>query len=80
MAKDAGAIEKDLDFSKLKVMTDLPQISTKDFSKEDVKKIHDLANKIQKEGNYEQIKDKISNILGWGVNNLSHEQYSRKKI
>jgi radical SAM superfamily enzyme YgiQ (UPF0313 family) len=71
MAKDEGAIEKDLDFSKLKVMTDLPQISTKDFSKEDVKNIHDLANKIQKEGNYEQIKDKIPNILGWGQMSLS---------
>lgn len=65
MAKNMGAIEHELDFSKLKVMTDLPQIATKDFTKEDVKKIHNLAGEIQKKNNYNEIKDKIPAILGW---------------
>lgn len=65
MAKDLGAIKGDLDLSRLKVMTEVPQIATKDFSREDVKKIHDLANDILAKRNYEVIKNKIPEILGW---------------
>ncbi len=65
MAKSMGAIKGDLDLSRLKVMTDTLQIETKDFTKEDVRKIHNLAYDILGKGNYEEIKDKIPKILGW---------------
>ena len=65
MAKEIGAIKDDLDFSRLKVLTDTPQVETKDFTREDVKKIYDLAYDLLYKGNYEEIKDKIPEILGW---------------
>jgi anaerobic magnesium-protoporphyrin IX monomethyl ester cyclase len=64
-AVEMGALEKNLDLGRLKVMTDTPQIETKDFSRKDVKKIYDLAYKLLEKRNYEEIKDKIPNILGW---------------
>lgn len=54
-----------LNISKLRFTTDLPQVETKDFTKEDVKKIYNLAYDILNKGNYEEIKDKLKNILGW---------------
>ncbi len=64
-AMDAGIIDKNLDISKLKSCTDTPQVETKDFTREDVKKIHTLACDISKKRNYQEIKDKIPKILGW---------------
>lgn len=61
----AGIIDENLDITKLKFSTDRPQIETKDFSKEDVQKIFDLARSISNSDNYEEIKDKIPEILGW---------------
>jgi len=65
MAKEMGAIKEELDLSRLKVMTEVPQIATKDFTREDVKKIHTLANDILAKRNYETIKDKLPELLGW---------------
>ena len=62
-----GAIEKGLNISKLRFTTDTPQVETKDFTREDVKKIYDLAYDILKNGNYEKIKNKIPEILGWKI-------------
>lgn len=64
-AVDDGIIDKNLNIAKLKFSTDTPQIGTKDFTREDVKKIFDLAYKTYRKGNYEEIKDKIREILNW---------------
>jgi anaerobic magnesium-protoporphyrin IX monomethyl ester cyclase len=61
-AIDMGAIKNDLDISKLRFTTDLAQIETKDFTREDVRKIYNLANSLT---NYEEVKDNLKNILGW---------------
>ena len=60
-----GAIENKLDISRLRFTTDIPQIGTKDFTKEDVQKIYDLAYDILRNRKYDQVKDKIPQILGW---------------
>jgi len=60
-----GAIEGELNMTKLRYTTDLPQIETKEFTKEDVQKIYDLAYDILKKQNYEEVKDKIEEILNW---------------
>ncbi len=65
MALDMGIIGKELNISKLRLTTDSPQIETKDFTKEDVRKIYNLAYDILGKGNYEEVKDKIPRILGW---------------
>ena len=66
MAVEMGAIDKNLDFAKLRMRTDLPVIETKDFSKEDVMKIFNLSYDIlYKRKEYEKIKNNIPALLGW---------------
>ena len=65
MALDMGALDKNLDFSKLRMKPETPVLETKDFTKNDVMKIFNLAYDILNKGNYEEIKDKIPNLLGW---------------
>lgn len=65
VAQEMGALDKDFDLARLKVMTDKVQVETKDFSKIDVKNIHNLAYEIIKKKNYEKIKDKLPEILNW---------------
>lgn len=66
MAADMGALDRNLDFFKLKLRPDTPVVATKDFSKEDVMKIFNLAYDIlYKKLDYNEIKDKIPNLLGW---------------
>lgn len=63
-AKRMGAL-KNFDFSRLKVTTDQPQVETAEFSRQDVKKIFDLAYDILKKGNYNEVKDNLEEILNW---------------
>ena len=65
MALEMGAIAKDLDFTRLKVMTDVSQVETGQFTKEDVRKIFNFAYDILKKRNYDEVKHNINNILGW---------------
>ena len=65
MAQKMGALDKNLDFSKLKMRPNGPVVETKDFTKEDVMKIFDLAYDTLKKRNYEEIKDRLPDILGW---------------
>ncbi|MFH0852549.1 MAG: radical SAM protein [bacterium] len=65
MAQEMGALDNNLELDKLRLRPDMPVVQTKDFSKEDVMKIFNLAYDIIKERNYEKIKDKIPEILGW---------------
>ena len=60
------AIDENLDFLRLKAMTDRPQLTTAEFKPEDVKKIYDLAYDILKKRNYDEVKDRLKEILGWG--------------
>lgn len=60
-----GAIKNGLNISRLRFTTDTPQVETDDFTKEDVQKIYDLAYDISKKRNYDEVKDKLENILGW---------------
>ena len=64
MAQEMGALDKNLDFSKLKMRPDSPVVETKDFSKNDVMKIFDLAYETLEKRNYEEIKDRLPDILG----------------
>lgn len=64
-AVKAGIINEDLNISRLKFSTDTPQIGTKEFTKEDVKKIFDLAYRTARKGNYAEIKDKVREVLNW---------------
>jgi len=56
---------RDLDVARLRFTTDIPQVETEDFTKEDVKKIYDLANDILMKRNYGEVKDRLNEILGW---------------
>lgn len=67
MAQDLGAIDQELDFAKLRMRPNASVIETKDFSKEDVLKIFNLSYDILKKRNYNEIKNKIPNLLGWSV-------------
>lgn len=64
-AIDIGAIDEKIDVSQLRFTTDIPQVATKDFTKDDVKKIYDLANDILIKSNYSQVKDSLREILNW---------------
>ena len=68
LAKNMGAIDNKLDFSKLKMRPDVPVVETKDFSKKDVMEIFNLAYDILQKKNYEEVKNKIPQILGWDKN------------
>ncbi|MDP2709110.1 MAG: radical SAM protein [bacterium] len=63
-AKRMGAL-KYFNYSRLKVITDEPQIETAEFSRQDVKKIFNLAYDILKKGNYNEVKNNLEKILGW---------------
>lgn len=65
MAVEMGAIKEDLDLTRLKVLTDVPQLDTKDFSRDDIKRIHNLACQTLEAQNYEEIKEKLKKILNW---------------
>ncbi len=67
MAQEMNALDKNLDFSKLKMRPDNPVVETKDFTKDDVMKIFNLAYETLKKGNYEEIKEKLPDILGWKI-------------
>ncbi len=65
IAKQTGVL-KDFDFSRLKAVAGEPRIATTDFSLADVKKIFNLAYDILRKRNYNEVKDKIPELLGWG--------------
>jgi len=65
MAQEMGAIDENLDFSKLRMRPDMSVLQTKEFSKDDVMKIFNLAYEILAKGNYKEIKDRIPSLLGW---------------
>jgi len=67
LAVDMNAIDKDFDLSKLKVMTDKVQIETKDFSKEDVRSIYNLAYDILNKKNYPEVKNNLAQLLSWEI-------------
>ncbi|MFH0804154.1 MAG: radical SAM protein [Candidatus Zambryskibacteria bacterium] len=60
-----GNHNTNFDLGRLKAMTDVPQVETKDFTKNDVKKIYDLAYRTLEKGNYNDIKDRLKEILKW---------------
>jgi anaerobic magnesium-protoporphyrin IX monomethyl ester cyclase len=60
-----GNKNEDFDLGRLKAMTDVPQIETKDFTKNDVKKVYDLAYSILEKRNYNDVKGKLKEILKW---------------
>lgn len=65
MARQMHAIDDNLDLSRLKILTDVPQVETNDFSREDVKNIYDLAYDILKKRNYAEVKNNLREILNW---------------
>lgn len=65
-ALSMGAIDKDLSIARLRFTTDLPQVQTDQFTKDEVQKIYDLACQTLRMRNYPEIQGRIAEILGWG--------------